>query len=583
VETENTAETIKLLQGCISDLISVVALPAVWKGKEPSQIITTVLDGLVGMLRLDFIYARISNASPSEVLRLAESQTPLIPPGVVGQALKFWMMDSSFTSPVTIPNPIGPGKVSLALFRLGSQDEVGVVVAASHRSDFPTKIETLLLRVAANQAAIGLQEAHLLTEQKRAAEQFEQKVKERTTQLGAVNEELIREITERERAQEEQRELAALVANSTDFIGVASLEGPALFLNPAGQRMIGLEGEKEVRATTMSSYFAPLELDRFRNEVLPAVMRDGRWEGEISLRHFKTGAMIPMLHHLFFIKEPGTDRRLALATISRDMTARKRAEKTLLNSELALQLAHTELAHASRVLTVGELTASIAHEVNQPLGAIVTNGNASLRLIARDKPDLEGAREAVECMIADALRASEVIKRIRALLKKSAPEMAPLNVNWTIQEVLELTARELAKNEIVLTTELGADLCPVLGDRVQLQQVLLNLILNSSEAMSAPDWQPRELLVTSRMSDSAQLMVAVSDTGNGLDPKTAEHIFNPFVSTKEGGLGLGLSISRTIVEAHGGRLWATRNSAQGTTFQFTLPAGDNSPPSAGQS
>jgi C4-dicarboxylate-specific signal transduction histidine kinase len=201
------------------------------------------------------------------------------------------------------------------------------------------------------------------------------------------------------------------------------------------------------------------------------------------------------------------------------MTARKRAEKTLLDSELALQLAHTELAHASRVLTVGELTSSIAHEVNQPLGAIVTNGNASLRLIARNKPDLEGAREAVECMIGDALRASEVIKRIRALLKKSTPEMAPLNVNWTIQDVLELTASELAKNQIVLTIELGTDLSPVLGDRVQLQQVLLNLILNSSEAMSAPDWQPRKLLVTSRMSDSVQLMVAVSDTGNGLDPR----------------------------------------------------------------
>ena len=582
VETENTAETVKLLQNCISDLTSVLALPALWTGSEPSQIINILLDGLVGTLCLDFVYARISNGSPSEDLRLAERQAPLILPGVVGQALKFWITDSSFTSPVTIPNPIGPGKVSIALLRLGFQEEVGVVVAASHRSDFPTQIETLLLRVAANQAAIGLQEAHLLTEQKRAAEQFEQKVKERTTQLGAVNEELIREITEREHAQEEQRKLAALVANSTDFIGVASLEGPTLFLNPAGQRMIGLEGEKEVRETTMFDYLAPLELDRFRNEVLPAIMRDGRWEGEISLRHFKTGAMIPMLHHLFFIKEFGTDRRLALATISRDMTARKRVEKTLLDSELALQRAHIELAHVSRVLALGELTSSIAHEVNQPLGAIVTNGNASLRLIARDKPDLEGAREAVECMIEDALRASEVIKRIRALLKKRTPEMSPLNVNWTIQDVLELTAGELAKNQIVLTTELGTDLSPVLGDRVQLQQVLLNLILNSSEAMSAPDWQPRELLVTSRMSDSVQLMVAVSDTGNGLDPKTAEHVFDPFVSTKEGGLGLGLSISRTIVEAHGGRLWATRNSAQGTTFQFTLPAADSSRPSAGQ-
>jgi PAS domain S-box-containing protein len=251
-----------------------------------------------------------------------------------------------------------------------------------------------------------------------------------------------------------------------------------------------------------------------------------------------------------------------------DMTRRKLSEE-------ALRQAHAELAHASRVLTVGELTASIAHEVNQPLGAIVTNGNASLRLISRDPPNIEGAREAVDCMIADAMRASQVIVQIRALIKKSPPAMAPLNLNWSIQDVLGFTASELARNHVLLTAELATDLAPVLGDRIQLQQVLLNIILNGIEAMSAPDWQPRELMVTSRMSDSAELMVAVKDSGHGLDPGAVEHIFDPFVSTKEGGLGLGLSISRTIIEAHGGSLWATSNAGRGTTLQFTLPASGN--------
>jgi C4-dicarboxylate-specific signal transduction histidine kinase len=224
---------------------------------------------------------------------------------------------------------------------------------------------------------------------------------------------------------------------------------------------------------------------------------------------------------------------------------------------------------------VGELTASIAHEVNQPLGAIVTNGNASLRLISRDPPNIEGAREAVDCMIEDAMRASEVIVRIRALLKNSPPELVPLNMNWSIQDVLALTAGELARNQVSLTTELAVDLAPVLGDRIQLQQVLLNIILNGVEAMSAPEWQPRELMVTSSMSESGELMVAVKDSGHGLDQRTAKDIFDPFVSTKEGGLGLGLSISRTIIETHGGRLWATSNAGGGTTLQFTLPGNGN--------
>jgi PAS domain S-box-containing protein len=251
-----------------------------------------------------------------------------------------------------------------------------------------------------------------------------------------------------------------------------------------------------------------------------------------------------------------------------DITRRKLSEE-------ALQQAHAELAHASRVLTVGELTASIAHEVNQPLGAIVTNGHASLRLISRDPPDIEGAREALDCMIADAMRASQVIVQIRELLKKRPPEMAPLNVNWSIQDVLEFTAAELARNRVLLTTELATDLTPVLGDRIQLQQVLLNLILNGVEAMSAPDWQPRELTVTSLMSDLGEVLVSVKDSGHGLDRVAADHIFDPFVSTKEGGLGLGLSISRTIIETHGGRLWVTSNSGGGTTLQFTLPANGN--------
>jgi signal transduction histidine kinase len=259
-------------------------------------------------------------------------------------------------------------------------------------------------------------------------------------------------------------------------------------------------------------------------------------------------------------------RPTGLRWLLRDITERKLAEE-------ALRQAQAGLAHVSRVTSLGELTALIAHEVNQPLGAIVTNGQACLRLLARESPDLNKSREVVERMISDGLRASEVITRTRALLKKRSAEKALLHVNEIIQEVIALTSTELATSEIHLQTALAADLPPVLGDRVQLQQVLLNLILNAKEAMSGVGWQPRELFITSLASESGEAVVAVRDSGTGLDPRDCDRIFEAFFTTKAEGLGLGLSISRTIIEAHGGRLWASSGEGQGSSIQFALPAG----------
>jgi C4-dicarboxylate-specific signal transduction histidine kinase len=276
-----------------------------------------------------------------------------------------------------------------------------------------------------------------------------------------------------------------------------------------------------------------------------------------------------MLQHIFFIKEPVTNRRLALATISRDISQRKRAED-------ALQKAQTDLAHVTRVSTMGEMAASIAHEVNQPLAAIVTNGNASLHLLPKDVAGLEDVREAIDCMISDAMRASEVIKRIRATLKNAAPEKTPLNLNETIQETLALAAGELARSQVKVRTKLTGSSQPVLGDRVQLQQVMLNLILNGKESMSRPGWQQRDLVISTENTRPDEITVAVRDSGPGLDPQDQERLFDTFFTTKKDGIGLGLSISRTIVEAHGGRLWATTNEEAGATFQFTVPTSHGS-------
>jgi signal transduction histidine kinase len=239
----------------------------------------------------------------------------------------------------------------------------------------------------------------------------------------------------------------------------------------------------------------------------------------------------------------------------------------------ALDKAQAELAHVSRVMTMGELVASVAHEVNQPLGAIVTNGQACLRLLSREPPGVDKSREVIERMIGDGVRASEVIKRIRALLKKTEAEKAALNINETIQEVIAIAASEAQRSKITLLTELPAGLPPVMGDRVQLQQVILNLILNGRDAMSGVDGEPRELLISSVNSGHGEVQVAVRDCGAGFDPRDAERIFEPFFTTKSEGMGLGLSISRTIIEAHGGRLWATPNDGRGVTVRFALPAG----------
>jgi PAS domain S-box-containing protein len=569
---ETTTEEIRQLQACINNLVSVMAPPALWDGQDPGQLVATLLEALIRMLRLDSARVQLinpDNGPPTEVIRFAHQRSKTTHPEEENSAFDRLSADDKLAGFINVNDPAGIGEMSTASLNLGLQDEFGVLTASCRRTDFPTKLEMLLLGVAANQTAIGLQKHRMLSEQRRASEELELRVIERTRQLTALNESLRKEIVDRKRAEVEQRKLASLVENSTDFIAIASPDGQTLFINPAGQRMIGLNGDEQVQATCMLEFCTEEERERFQNEVQPAIIQEGRWEGELNFRHFENGTSIPMLHHIFFIKEQGSDRRLALATISRDITERKRAEESL-------QIAQSELAHATRMATLGELTATIAHEINQPLGAIVTHGQACLRLLSKPAPDLERVRESLAHTVNDTLRASEVIKGIRTLLNKADPEKEVLNINETIRDVVALALNELKKNHVSLRTELEADLQSVVGNRVQLQQVVLNLILNGSEAMSGEGWFPRELQIKSEKTISDEIMVAVRDSGKGLNPIDAQHIFEPFFTTKKKGLGLGLSISQKIIDAHGGRLWATANEDRGLTFRFTLPTRNRS-------
>jgi C4-dicarboxylate-specific signal transduction histidine kinase len=255
----------------------------------------------------------------------------------------------------------------------------------------------------------------------------------------------------------------------------------------------------------------------------------------------------------------------AVLAVGRDLTEHVLASEALREAQMAL-------AHANRVTTMGELAASIAHEVNQPLAGVIANAEACLRWLDRETPDLDKVRRSVEWVIEDGNRASEVIQRVRALANKAEIEKVPLEVNDLVSEVIALVQRELISHRVTLRTEFAPALPMILGDRVQLQQVVINLVMNGIEAMQSTTDRPRELVIRSGQDNAHGVLVSVTDCGVGISTEDADRLFNPFFTTKSSGMGMGLSICRSIIEAHGGRLLATANVPYGARFQFTLPA-----------
>jgi len=260
-----------------------------------------------------------------------------------------------------------------------------------------------------------------------------------------------------------------------------------------------------------------------------------------------------------------------------DVTARRLSEQ-------ALGKAQSELAHVARLTTLSTLTASIAHEVNQPLSGIITNASTCLRMLAADPPDVDGARETARRTIRDGNRASDVIARVRALCTKKGSTTESVDLNEATREVIALSLSELQRSQVMLRAELVSDLPHVTGDRVQLQQVILNLLRNASDAMSDVNDRPRQLLIKTERADGDRVCLIVHDSGIGLDPGAADRLFEPFYTTKDGGMGIGLSVSRSIIERHHGHLWATPNDGPGATFAFSIPAAvevaDNTPVAA---
>jgi PAS domain S-box-containing protein len=940
---ESSAADVTRLRNCLNDLGSIIALPALSADSEPSQIVSALVDALVGMLRVSFVFVRLNHAAGGpfvEMMRLGDAVGGADPAREIREAIDSPLGDAPPKSPSRVSVSVGAVDLSVASARFGLDGEIGIIVAGSHRRDFPDQTEKLLLDVASNQATIALQRAHL-TEQRRVANAIEERVAQRTRELAIANEALrdsehnsrllvdsipglvalmtaegelqfanrqileytgrtleelkqwgtsdtvhpedlphviqvftqsivsgspyaivqrlrqsdgfyhwfenngfplrdssgqivrwcvlLTDIDERKRAEDGLRarerfrvivdDLPVMVTLMTpdgefaqgnrhmlEYFG-ASLEelkrrpttssfhpddrpsvdarwkesietghpydfearlrradgtyrwfhtrgfplrdaeggivlwhllqtdvddrkraedalrasernlkliidtipalawsarpdGSADFFNQHYLEFMGLSaqqacdwgwtaavhpddvhglgaiwqqvlaseqrGEAEARlrrhdgeyrwflfrvdplrderGTVVKWYGVNTDIeDRKRAEdktrliidtALDAVITmDAHgtvtswnkqaetifgWSHEEAIGQRLSDMIIPeqqrlvhergFRHFLATGEGPILGRRVEVTAIRRDglefpvelevmpmrvgqdwifsaflrdITDAKLAEENLRKSELDLRHTQAELAHVTRVTTVGELTASITHEINQPLSGIITNASTCLRMLAADPPNVDGARETARRTIRDGNRASDVITRLRALFSKKEPTTESVDLNEATQEVIALSSSELQRTRVILQPEFAADLPPVMGDRVQLQQVILNLLRNASDAMVGVDDRPRQLLVRTEREDGNRVRVTVRDAGTGFDRQSMDNLFEPFYTTKSDGMGMGLSVSRSIVERHHGRLWAELNDGPGATFSFSIPRGPESVTDAG--
>jgi len=367
----------------------------------------------------------------------------------------------------------------------------------------------------------------------------------------------VMDITERKRA---EYLAGAVFEISPDAVYIVGRDYRYQRVNPAFERRWQLPAEKIIgmRLDELAG------VQPFEETYKPAMDRCFAGEEVSFAGWFPTPSGPRYLAATYSPLRPDSERVEALLAITRDLTDHLRASE-------ALQQAQAELAHVTRVTTLGEMTASIAHEVNQPLACIVADANASLNWLNAATPDLDRVREALEAIVKDGHRAGDVIQRVRQLATRSGPQKAQLEVNDVIREVVPLIGPEVRSHAVSLRLDLAPALPPVVADRVQLQQVLINLAMNGIEAMMATEDRPRELVIRSHPHDDDEVVVGVQDAGVGIDGSAVDELFSAFFSTKAGGMGMGLSISRSIIEQHGGRLWATPNATHGATFHFALP------------
>jgi PAS domain S-box-containing protein len=538
---------IRRLRIALRDLVALSTIPAAWVGRDPTTITEGLAEVLMVALHLDFVFVRLHDCHGGAPIDAARGNWRRSFPAWLQKHLAAAHRSSQQEFIVDLGDD--RSRCRGVIVPIGFDAASGLVAAVSRRPDFPTETDRLLLGVATNHAAMAFQSAQLIRDLRLAEERLRQ-----------AHDEL--EVKVRERTHELRRTSAEL-----ETIFDASPLGMVLVrddqtvqrCNSAFERLVGWTADEVVgRRIPLTE---AIEQQRSR---VAAQHDNGHGFSGVEIRMTrKDGSEFDAALACAPLADEDGHLSGLVANIE-DISDRKRSED-------ALRKAQAELAHVTRLSTLGEMVASIAHEINQPLTAILANAAASLHWLAKPNPELDLVRGALADMVADGHRAGDVIQRIRQLATKTDPKRTRLNVNDVIQEAGAHVRSEMQKHRVSLCAALAPDLPPTLGDRVQLQQVVINLVMNAVEAMTAVCDRPRELAIRSDARDDL-VFVAVQDAGVGFEPSDADRLFDAFFTTKRGGMGIGLSISRSIIEAHGGRLWATLNGTHGATFQFTLPA-----------
>src|SRR5258708_632499 len=538
-----------VLRSALRELVALSTIPAAWVGREPPIIAAGLADALVGSLNLDFVFVRLCDPKGDGAIEVTR--------GRAWKAFPEWLQNHLAVGQFLrkeIVADIGDGEPSRGLvIPVGVNAEAGLVAAACSRTDFPSEIDQLLLSVAANHAAGAFQTARLRHE-----------LDAKVVQLGQARNELERKVSERT-ADLQRSETYLAEGQRLSHTGSWAFNArEAVYWSDENSRIWGFNPHQGLPdRETVLQRIHPEDRDMVVEYIQKAV-REKR-DYAVEFRIVLPEGTVKHIHGLGHPVFNASGELVEVVGTQLDVTERKLAEE---ERERLRQL-QADLAHINRVSTMGELTASLAHEVKQPISAAVTNAKTCMRWLGRDEPDVAEAREAASRLVKDAMRAADIISKVSLLFKKDVLQRELVDVSELAREMIVMLRSEANRYSISIRTELAEDLPKVIADRVQLQQVFMNLMLNGIEAMKEMG-SGSELVIKSEIGDG-QLLISVSDTGVGLPGEQADQIFRAFFTTKDNGTGMGLPISRSIVESHGGRLWVTDNGGRGVTFHFTLP------------
>ena len=541
------------LRTAVRDLVALSTVPAAWVGRGPSAIAGGLADVLVNTLRLDFAFVRLCDPNGGAAVEVTRGNAwPAFP-----EWLQQYLANNGRLSRREAVRDLGCGTQGGCgiVIPVGVDAEGGLVAAASDSADFPSEIDELLLSVAANHAATAFRMARLVDDHRRA----EAALRESERQIRKARDELETKVAER--TAELQRSEAYLAEvqrlSHTGSFGWEVFSGK-LYWSEETFRIF----ERDPAHQPTVDFVLQRSHPQDRAVVQQTIDRARQYRRALDFEH-RLLTTDGQVKHVHIVGHPAFDEAGNLVEFVgsvMDVTERCRADQE-----------RQAIAHVNRITTMGQLTASIAHEVNQPLAGAVSSAHAALHWLEAQPPNLEETRQSLAAIITDGNRAAEILQRIRNLVKRAPSRNDQLDINEPILEVIALARSEVQRSGVSLQTRLAPDLPLVEGDRVELQQVMLNLILNAVEALSGVSEGSRDLLISSEDGGADGVRVAVQDSGPGLIPESADRLFEAFYTTKPTGMGMGLAICRSIIEAHGGRLWATANEPRGAVFQFSLP------------